>query len=183
MIPGQLLLIKIIGAALLIAGLATAVAFYRHSVYQSGYDTAEALYIAREKSINAQSKAELAKATQEAAARQESLRAALEVNNTQHAKEKRDANATVQKLHADIVSGARRLSVAVTGAGCTVSAIRGYSSAGPGAGSGNQARAELDPATADALVAIAADGDTSIRQANALIDAYQAIAHACGPKP
>lgn len=84
-----------------------------------------------------------------------------------HAKTDRD------RFNADVRSGAVRLSIPVAGGQCTAGAGASDSTA---AGSDRrQARAELDPATAAALDAIAGDGDDATRQLNACIDAYNQI--------
>ncbi|KDP84723.1 hypothetical protein CF70_018060 [Cupriavidus sp. SK-3] len=90
-----------------------------------------------------------------------------------HAKEERDrediAKATAR---AEYLSGTRRLSLAVSS--CQAGA--GGATADPGAAGGaGEARAELAPETAAALDGIARDGDRGIRDANACIDAYNAV--------
>jgi len=74
-------------------------------------------------------------------------------------KEKRDAQTKVDQLRADVAAGAVRLSVR---ASCSASTAAGDS----------EARAELDPKTADDLIAIAADGDQAIIELNSCIDFY-----------
>ncbi|TDY36840.1 lysis system i-spanin subunit Rz [Janthinobacterium sp. 75] len=81
-----------------------------------------------------------------------------------HAKTERD------RFNADVRSGAVRLSIPVAGGHCAAAADT--SSA---AGHRIEARAELDPATAAALDAIAGDGDDATRQLNACIDAYNTV--------
>ena len=81
-----------------------------------------------------------------------------------HAKTERD------RFNADLRSGAVRLSIPVTGGQCaaTTDSIAAASDQ-------HQTRAELDPATAAALDAIARDGDDATRQLNACIDAYNLV--------
>lgn len=74
-------------------------------------------------------------------------------------KEKRDAELKVNQLRADVAAGAVRLSVR---ASCSASTATGDS----------EARAELDPKTADDLIAITADGDQAIIELNSCIDFY-----------
>ena len=81
-----------------------------------------------------------------------------------HAKTERD------RFNADVRSGAVRLSIPVASGQCAATA-----DSAAAAGHQHQARAELDPATAAALDAIAGDGDDATRQLNACIDAYNAI--------
>ena len=81
-----------------------------------------------------------------------------------HAKTERD------RFNADVRSGAMRLSIPLASGQCTATADTAAA-----AGHRHQARAELDPATAAALDAIAGDGDDATRQLNACIDAYNLV--------
>ena len=81
-----------------------------------------------------------------------------------HAKTERDL------FNADVRSGAVRLSIPVASGQCPATADSTAT-----AGHRSQARAELDPATAAALNAIAGDGDDATRQLNACIDAYNTV--------
>lgn len=81
-----------------------------------------------------------------------------------HAKNERD------HFNADVRSGAVRLSIPIAGGQCPAIADTAVA-----AGDQYQARAELDPATAVALDAIAGDGDDATRQLNACIDAYNTV--------
>jgi len=74
------------------------------------------------------------------------------------------------RFNIDVRSGAVRLSIPVASGQCAASA-----DTIPAAGHRQQARAELDPATAAALDAIAGDGDDATRQLNACIDAYNLV--------
>jgi len=82
--------------------------------------------------------------------------------DTEHTQERERANQTNASLRADVAAGKRRLSVLAT------SCAAGSATA-PGLGHA-EARAELDPAAAERIVAIANDGDDAIRQLNALQD-------------
>ncbi len=81
-----------------------------------------------------------------------------------HAKTERD------RFNDDVRSGAVRLSIPVAGGQCAAGA-----DSTAAASDQHQARAELDPATAAALDAIAGDGDDATRQLNACIDAYNTV--------
>lgn len=74
-------------------------------------------------------------------------------------KDKEDAQKKINQLRADVASGAQRLSIR---ASCSASATGGAA----------EARAELDPKTADDLIAITADGDQAIIELNSCIDLY-----------
>ncbi len=74
-------------------------------------------------------------------------------------KDKLDAQQKINQLRADVASGAQRLSIR---ASCSASTT----------GGNTEARAELDPKTADDLIAITADGDQAIIELNSCIDLY-----------
>ncbi|WP_286919756.1 lysis system i-spanin subunit Rz [Pseudomonas sp. UBA6753] len=84
--------------------------------------------------------------------------------DTQHTQERESANQTNASLRADVAASKRRLSVLTANscspAGSASAAVLGHA----------EARAELDPAAAERIVAIANDGDDAIRQLNALQD-------------
>lgn len=73
--------------------------------------------------------------------------------------EKQDAQTKINQLRANVASGAVSLSVR---ASCSAFTAAGDS----------EARAELDPKTADDLIAITADGDQAIIELNSCIDFY-----------
>ena len=80
--------------------------------------------------------------------------------------DKANAQKILDRLDTDLRSGALRLSIRTTSqAGGNHGAT-----AGPG-----QARADIDPEDAQALVRIAADGDNAIRDLNTCIDGYNAV--------
>ena len=81
-----------------------------------------------------------------------------------HAKTERD------RFNVDVRSGAVRLSIPIAGGQCAASADSAAATSHR-----IEARAELDPATAAALDALAGDGDDATRQLNACIDAYNLV--------
>jgi hypothetical protein len=90
-------------------------------------------------------------------------------------KETRNAQDAQTRLVADIRSGTQRMSIA---AHCPA-AGQAASDTGTAPGTGSEsARAELDPKAAEDLVAIAADGDTAIRERNACIALYESVREA-----
>jgi len=121
----------------------------------------------------AETSAETAEANQRARTAERAASERMAKVATDHRKVVSDAQAQIDLLRTDVRRGARRLSVVTAG-------LSGCPGAAPAGRSGTEARADIDPATADALVAIAADGDAAIRQANALIDAYQIASEVCG---
>lgn len=100
------------------------------------------------------------------------LRDDLDKLAAQAAKEKEDAKAREDALVERVRTGERRLSIPV--ARC----VPADGSASPGAaaaegGGAGQARAELDPATAERILRITRDGDEAIRERNLCVDAYE----------
>lgn len=89
--------------------------------------------------------------------------------------EKRRAQDTQNRLVADIRSGAQRLSIA---ANCGPAAGQAATDSTAATSTADGQRAELDPQVAEDLVAIAADGDTAIRERNACIQQYNAAREA-----
>jgi phosphosulfolactate synthase (CoM biosynthesis protein A) len=97
---------------------------------------------------------------QEEIVRIEKERAAvMQAATEQLHKDKEDAQKKINQLRADVASGAQRLSIR---ASCSATATSGAA----------EARAELDPKTADDLIAITADGDQAIIELNSCIDLY-----------
>jgi Bacteriophage Rz lysis protein len=127
-----------------------------------------------EQSVSAQQAAALAaqdrrhRATE--AAMRDELAAAVQSFNRTIANEKDQHD----RLVAGLRSGTVRVSVPIVAASPTCTAqTRGDS--GLAAGAGNEARAELAPAAAADLDAIATDGNAAIIQLNAVIDRYNAV--------
>lgn len=82
--------------------------------------------------------------------------------DTQHTQERERANQTNASLRAAVAAGERRLSVLAKCPAGTSSTTASVDHA--------EARAELDPAAAERIVAIANDGDDAIRALSALQD-------------
>lgn len=112
--------------------------------------------------------AEIARMNEEARVKERSMQAAANTNATNLRKANQDAQDQIARLNSDVSTGALRLSVATRG-------VQGCGDAGAASGNSSEARAELDPTVAQALVGIAADGDRAIRQLNACIDTYNQV--------
>lgn len=94
--------------------------------------------------------------------------------NEAQTKEQDYANTTIDALRADVRNSALRLSIAT----------RARNPAAPGADSAadnTEARAELLPSAAVALIDLAADGDSAVRELNACVDQYDAVRRAVNP--
>ena len=78
------------------------------------------------------------------------------------------------KLRSDIVAGTLSLRIPVKAPTCP--AVQATGDAAPASGSDSgTASAELDRQTADALIAITAEGDAAIRKLNACIETYETL--------
>lgn len=88
----------------------------------------------------------------------------------QFKKEIQNAKRSRDRFIAGVRNGTIRLSIPATCAGAAPSPDTTAA-----AGSENETRAELDPAAASALEAIAGEGDDGIRQLNTCIDDYNAV--------
>jgi prophage endopeptidase len=122
-----------------------------------------------------------AKAQAAAREKETTLLATTEALSNQLNQEKRRAQDHQTRLVADIRSGAQRLSIA---AKCPTPAGQTPADTATADASGADApRAELDPQTAETLVAIVADGDNAIRERNACIAAYNAARETLNAAP
>lgn len=84
------------------------------------------------------------------------------------------AKAKETKLRADINAGALKLRISVKAPTCPSVPVSETATVASGSDSGT-ASAELDRAAADALVAIAAEGDIAIRKLNTCLEAYETM--------
>lgn len=112
----------------------------------------------------------LAQATARVLTLERAAGAALAQRADQLTQEQTHAKTDRDRFNADLRSGAVRLSIPIASGQCAATA-----DSTAAAGHQHQARAELDPATAAALDAIAGDGDDATRQLNACIDAYNTV--------
>ena len=78
------------------------------------------------------------------------------------------------KLRADLATGTLSLRIPVKATACPTVQATGDAAPASGSDSGT-ASAELDRQTADALIAITAEGDAAIRKLNACIETYETL--------
>lgn len=109
--------------------------------------------------------AEIARLNEEQRVKEQAMQAQANAAATKLRKANQDAQAEIARLNSDVATGAVRLSIATR-------QVQASGDARATCGAGTEARAELDPAAAQDLIAIAADGDSAIRQLNACIDLY-----------
>ena len=113
---------------------------------------------------------ELAQATARVLTLERAAGAALAQRADHLNQEQTHAKTERARFNDDVRSGAVRLSIPIASSQCAATADTTAA-----AGHRIEARAELDPATAAALDAIAGDGDDATRQLNACIDAYNTV--------
>lgn len=119
-----------------------------------------------------------ARALAQARTNEQKLQAEAEALSETYQKEQKNAQNTIEKLRADLRAGTLRLSVPHSGK----AAAHPDPMPADSAAQYPENRTRLDPETADALVAITADGDTAIRNLNRCIDQYTAIRKAWNAK-
>lgn len=101
------------------------------------------------------------------------LQDSLSLQDARYLQEKTNAQTENQRLRLALRNGTVRLSIPTTPARCAAD------HEGPAAvGQPEQARTELDPETAEALVTITDDGDNAIRDLNACVDRYTTVMQA-----
>lgn len=132
---------------------------------------------AREIRIAVETAERLAAATEQVRLTERSMSTRIATVETQHVKEMEHVRSENARLVADIRARRLRLYVPARPTGDTADRPD------PAIADGNsgETRTELDPALAEALVSIAAEGDAAIRQLNACIDAYDGIKQEFSP--
>jgi flagellar capping protein FliD len=118
----------------------------------------------------AESVAKVAKANEQARAKEAELND--KVNQTASAlrKANNDAQIKITKLTADVQSGALRLSIPIA-----ADSVCSANAAGTSGGDQPKARAELDGQASSNLIAITADGDKAIRALQACVASYNQV--------
>ncbi|MET3134947.1 hypothetical protein AAKU55_005250 [Oxalobacteraceae bacterium GrIS 1.11] len=129
---------------------------------------------AQRQAADGAAKLELAIATDRVRETERHLTQNLATIDAARTKEQDHAQETIDSLRADVRNGAIRLSVATRPG--DPAAASGHSGAGD-----SEARAELVPSAALALIDIAADGDWAVRELNACIDKYDAVRRSVNP--
>jgi len=114
---------------------------------------------------------ETARLNTEARQKEQALVAAVNTQAVQLVKANNEAKILNQKRSADLATGVMRLRVPVS---CPVQA----SGDAPAASGANLGTAELQPATAQALVAITDDADATVRKLNTCINLYNEVREA-----
>lgn len=131
------------------------------SAFASGYYKGESDESARQQ-------IEIAALNAEARQKEQALAAAVNTQAVQLVKANNEAKILNQKRNADLAAGVMRLRVPVS---CPVQA----SGDAPAASGANIGTAELQPETAQALVAITDDADAAVRKLNTCINLYNQV--------
>lgn len=107
----------------------------------------------------------LQRAEQEARSKEQEWQSTHNKLQAKYEKEKKNAESKIADLRRRVQSGTVRMSILATA--CAVSQ-------NPGTGIA-ETRAELDPETAERILAVGRDGDEAIRDLNQCIDQYRAL--------
>lgn len=111
---------------------------------------------------------EIAKLNAEARQKEQALVAAVNTQAVQLVKANNEAKVQITKRNADIVAGVMRLRIPVS---CPVQAAGDA----PAASGANLGTAELQPATAQAVLAVGDDADATTRKLNTCIALYNQV--------
>jgi hypothetical protein len=126
-------------------------------------------YLLGEQSEQKKQQLEIAKLNQEARQKEQALVSAVTTTATQLVKVNNNAKIEIAKRDSAIAAGTLKLRIPVQPPACPISTP---DNPAPASGNSIQATAELDPTTAQRIVAITDQGDANTRQLNACIDAY-----------
>lgn len=141
--------------------------------YYAGVHVTSAKYDLQISQDNDKALKKLNAANDQVRALEDSMRTTVDERTAQLKKEADDAKNDRDNFIAGVRNGTIRLSIPIVAHGVSQSA------ADPAAaGQSEQARAELDPAAAETLAAIAGTGDDAIRDLNACIDIYNDVRNA-----
>lgn len=111
--------------------------------------------------------------------RAQALQGQLDALETTRQQEKAHAQSENERLRQRVLTGALRLSVPASAPACAPQLASGNLPPAPlTAGGPAPTRAELDPAAAADLLAIAHDGDAAIRDLNACIERHHTLSQA-----
>ena len=148
------------------------VAFLAYRLYQKGYSDGATAVTAEQRQQELRRSETANRDLLRLINRTDRLVEQLATQDQRHTQEQTHAQAEIHRLHDAVRTGALRLSIPTVARICA-------SAPGPGdtAAASNAAapRAELDPAAAEALVTITADGDDAIRDLNACIERYDTV--------
>jgi cobalamin biosynthesis Mg chelatase CobN len=111
---------------------------------------------------------EIAKLNEEARQKEQALVAAVNTQAVQLVKANNEAKVQITKRNADIAAGVMRLRIPVS---CPVQA----SGDAPAASGANLGTAELQPATAQAVLSVGDDADATVRKLNTCITLYNQV--------
>lgn len=162
---------KTIAAASVVLGLLTLVL---NTAYTRGHTAGMSKVLAEWEKADKKRTESTAQAFAALIDRSNHLQTQLDTQALTHHQENAHAAQELTRLRSTVRAGSVRLSIPTTAACPTSPGTQNASSAiGP-----DPARTELDPATADDIVAITADGDQAIRDLNTCIEHYNTVRRA-----
>lgn len=168
----RIALIFMLGVALV-----TGYRAWEYHVYREGWDARDQVAKVREGEIKAEADRKVSDSVDTARKREQQLLDDNAEKDLKRYKENQRAETTIAGLRADARALRLKLSINVTrGSVCGASQAANPAAAG---GSGDEARADVVPEVADAVLGIAGDIAKGVRERNELIDRYNAARAIC----
>lgn len=164
---------------IVLAVVAATLGWAHHHIYGQGWHDRDVIAVSDEAKAKraadlaqAQAQAELDAANAQIREQGLIMSKSLTAIRKTHQEENDVAHKTIERLRDSLRAGSLRLSVPTTGTCHPASRDPG---AGSSSGDSDSPRADILPATADALVGLAGECDAAVRRANAAVDAYNAV--------
>ncbi len=156
--------------------------YWKHGVYQSGWDAREVVAVDEKRRLNADAKEKFAEEQLRAQGIQQTLQEQLYVLDELSTKERANHEKVVAGYESRLRSGAERMSIAIKRAQCQVPGEPSGVDLAAASAVGDEARVDLMPETAVRILRIAADSADLVRDYNELVDIYSAARTACNAR-
>ncbi len=166
----------------IVGALYGAFKYWKHGVYQSGWDAREVVAVEEKRRLNADAKEKFAEEQLKAQGIQTNLQDKLYKLDVQSTKERADHEKVVANYESRLRSGADRMSIAIKRAGCPVPGVPESVDLAAAATVSDEARVDLMPETAVRILRIASDSADLVRDYNELVDIYSAARTACNAR-
>jgi len=168
-----------IGVAAALAALWFGYEWWEHSIYQQGYDRANAEWVKKEEGISAAAEAKYQKQWRDAVKRGDELQTKVNEMTATRAAMENDHAKNLNGAVASAVAGAQRLWIRTQSAACPLPASAAQTPAADSSGSGPVQGAEILPELAGQLVGIAGASAKDVRDFNSLLNFTRMIRSEC----
>lgn len=168
---------KLLIVVAVVSLLAGGYGMWESHVEQVGYERANGEWVIKEGVIAQDVQDKAAQAAKDALFTERELREKFNALTAVRLKEKDDHETDITRHVNAALAHAERLSVAT--ARCAVPGQASGTGAAAGAGTGGETRTDLLPATSAAVLRIAGDSAGLVRDYNAVVEQYRAIADSC----